>query len=129
MCICGKKRTANVVANGYQNLKSHIVEQHPNYEDVMHNNELSNEQATSQGTLQAFVCKKATHLFSWLEWIVMESREFIFAQKPLVRKYTNLKKVCTKTVMKYMLLVTEKVEAIIARELPYKICIDARWMD
>ena len=76
------------------------------------------------------VSSKSRRLFSWIKWIVMENREFAFVDKPLVRKYSRLEKICTKTFMKYLRLTTKEVEKKLVIELPNKseIVLDG-WSD
>ena len=62
-CQCGITRAQNL-KKGYQNLISHIKDQHSNWEEIMKSKHL---EGTS--TITQFINTKASNIFYWLEWV------------------------------------------------------------
>jgi hypothetical protein len=58
-----------------------------------------------QSKITQFVNKKASTVFSWLEWIVMANLPFVFVENVLTRKNTKLDSIARNTLMKYLKLV------------------------
>ena len=112
-CLCGAKRKQNI-KNGYHNLISHLQNHHSDYEKAV--------SFGKQSTMNEFAStsKKTSNIYGWLEWTIMESREFSFCEKDLVRKYTKLEPLSRASLMKYMNMVTVKVENEITKDLPTK---------
>ncbi len=81
MCRC--KLATRKIKKGSKsltNLVNHIDEKHN--PDV----DMKNSGKDGQGTLKHFIVDpKAVNLFSWMEWVVQELREFDFVDKDLVR--------------------------------------------
>ena len=118
-CLCGAERKQKT-ENGYHNLISHLKSQHPGFENAI---KMASNQ---QYTITDFVPTKITTIYSWLEWIIMEGREFSFSEKELVRKYCKLEPIARSSFMKYMDLVTKRVEEDIGKSQPttYGLIID-----
>ena len=76
-CLCGAERKQKI-ENGYHNLISHLKSQHPGFENAI---KMASNQ---QYTITDFVPTKITTRYSWLEWIIIEGREFSFSEKELV---------------------------------------------
>ena len=111
-CQCGAQRTQNL-KKGYQNLISHIKDQHKNWEEIMESKHLEGTSKITQ-----FVNRKASTIFSWLEWIVMANLPFQFVENTLTRKNSKLEHISTDTLMKYLKLLTAQVEIKVSEELP-----------
>ena len=101
--------------SGWTNLLNHIKTQHPDYD----------KDDGKQQRIDNYVSltKKANNVFGWLEWITVTLKPFAFIECPFTAKYSNLNPMSTKTLKKYMHMVTKKVEEEIARSLPEKFCI------
>ena len=65
-------------------------------------------------------CRKSENIYGWIEWVCMDLKPFAFVENELTRKYSCLEKSTITTLEKYMHLLTNKVEKVIARELPDK---------
>jgi hypothetical protein len=120
-CSCGRKRVQNP-KTGYGNLVSHIKTEHKDWEEIM--------KAKDNKNPSAFVNKKGSNIFKWLEWIVVANLPFKFVDHPLTKKNSNLESVTDETIKKYLHLVTENVQKRMADDLPDKfgIMIDG-WKD
>ena len=98
-----------VKTRGYQNLISHLNKQ----KDIVQVRlpEMGQPSTSSLASF-GFHCssKKAVNIFSWIEWIVMEQREFSFCEKALVKKYLKLEPISRGTFIRYIQKLTEKTE-------------------
>ena len=104
-CICGVERKKGNTG-GWSNLWTHILSDHPDYQDHVNK--------TEPLTLDALIGrKKEKNIFGWLDWIIGESKFFNTVEKPLTKKYTNLMPISNETFLKYMNLVTKEVEKIV----------------
>ena len=110
-CQCGTVRNQNL-KNDYQNLVSHIKDQHQDWEEIMQSKHLESK------TITQFVNKKANTVFSWLEWVIMKNLPFLFVEDTLTRKYTKLDSISTDTLMKYLKSLAQEVEKKVAKSLP-----------
>ncbi len=113
ICQCGSTRKLKA-NSGYTNLITHIKSFHSDWKETMTFN------FTNSSYKLNFDNPKATNIFSWIDLVVMENREFSFTEKQLTRKYSNLEPICTETLMKYMELLSNEVESKIKEELPEK---------
>lgn len=113
-CRCGVERTQNI-KKGYQNLASHIKEHHNDWQDIMESAHL--EDSTE---ITRFVNKKASTVFSWLEWVIMTNLPFVFVESALTRKIIKLDFMSEDTLMKYLKLLTVEVENRVSNELSEK---------
>ena len=112
-CTCNKK-VNQPNKEGYTNLTSHSKN--------VHKDTREDDYRKSKTKMQAVlpypkVNKKAENIFRWLEWVILENREYSSVDKPLVRKNTKLEPICQKTLQKYIDLVSLEVEKI-ASALP-----------
>ena len=107
--------------HGFNNLFSHIKEKHPDYKDVVRSlfpDTVSNTGAVAQFTqrtmpqtsLQYMVDNKANDIFKWLGWVVMDELELSFCEQERTRNCTNLTKICSKTMKKYMFKMMDGVK-------------------
>ena len=118
---CGAVRFQNL-KHGYNNLINHLNSCKPCWKNEL--NSVSDQQPL------IFVSERARNVFGWIEWDVLEGREFSFVEKELTRKYSNLKGISRKTLVSYIQRTTKKVEERIAGDLPKKfgLIIDG-WSD
>ena len=87
-CPTARKSRKQAPGTGYTNLMNHIFQEHPNYLKEMR------EAANTHHLTPVFrATKKAQNIYSWLEWIIMENREFKFPEKEFIRKNTKLEPV------------------------------------
>lgn len=112
VCTCGISKKQKT-ASGYTNLQVHINTHHKNWYEEMQSVHLD-----MNNNLTKFLDRKSLNIFGWMEWVVMENREFNFTEKPLTNKYTKLERISTETFMKYLELLTAEVEKIIIGLLP-----------
>ena len=112
-CQCGTIRSQDL-KKGYVNLISHIKDQHKDWESIMESKHIG-----SNTSIMQFVNKKASSIFSWLEWIIMDNLPFTFVEKQLTRKNTKLDhSISTNTLMKYLKILSTEVEKKLMDELP-----------
>lgn len=107
-CKCGVQRKQKK-KSGYSNLLSHI-----------HSSHNDNASSSSQPKMEFFYSNKAKNIFSCIDWIVSENREFQFCEKELVRKYSKLEPISCNSLMKYIDLLVKNVELKIKNSLPSK---------
>lgn len=107
---------------------SHIRDDHPTfpqlYEEYLKNNESdvpddADVPCTSgkQKMIESFFDMKSNNIYKWLDWVCMDDLPLSFPEKDRTRKYSNLEKICTKTLKKYMFLVESEVYATIKKLL------------
>ena len=100
---CGALRIQNL-KHGYNNLINHMNSCKPRWKNEL--NSVSDQQPP------IFVSERARNVFGWIEWVVLEGREFSFVEKELTRKYSNLKGISRKTLVSYIQRTTKKVGSI-----------------
>lgn len=118
-CICGKEKKC-APKSGWTNLISHIRKQHPEQ-----NFAKSDENYHQQKITNAFggTTLGAENIHNWLEWVCCELKPFSFIESELTRKNVKLQPISMKTFLKYMNLVTKKVESTIAAAILEKFAI------
>ena len=118
-CSCGMERKCDVSKNGYNNLLSHITSKHPNYLDVvstmpidsaMSMSNISEEAQLIFGCQNLLVDTRSSDVYKWLDWIVMDELELSFCEQIRTRGNTNLSKICTKSLKKYMFKLVSAVQ-------------------
>ena len=121
---CGRKRKQKD-GSGYSNLLNHIQSDHPDHaHHVMETNTVITKSAGMAAT------RKANNIYCWIDWIIIEAREFSFPDSDMVKKYTNLDPVTGKTLQEYMSKLEPELENSVASSLPTKfgLIIDG-WTD
>lgn len=125
---CAKFRKQNT-DKGYTNLMSHIKDEHPNYERLYEAFLKESEELDTTGANNAslttskqtmmddFFDVKTNNIYKWLDWVIMDELSLMFPEKERTRKNTNLEKISTKTLKKYMFLVEHEVKEIIIKLL------------
>ena len=134
-CVCGQVRK-QAAKSGYGNLVSHVKTYHKDYEE-----QIQCKLRAGAGSILSFVDDKSRNIFCWIEWIVegnifcellsflfkkntfpscVDNLTLNFVKKPNTRKNVRLKTICTKSLKKYMHLLTKALEEKISRILPDK---------
>lgn len=75
-----------------------IIWNHPQADHIFPNDEVE------QTTLEYMIDSKSRGSYKWLDWIVMDEHELSFCEKDRTRENTNLPKICSKTLKKYMFM-------------------------
>ena len=65
-----------------------------------------------------FFHKKGNNVFNWISWIIEDNLPFSFCERPNTRKFSKLDPISVDTLMKYIKLVTRRVEKMVADSLP-----------
>ena len=145
-CSCGIQRKCDVKRAGYNNLMTHIKQQHPDFEDIFwsYQNECSSQvnsecgslsvggSVCGQATLGFMVDSKSGNVFKWIEWIVMDELPLIFCEKQLTRTNTNLQHISVKTLKKYIFKLVAAVEkkiTVLAEAAPVYSLIFDGWSE
>ena len=114
------ERKCDVLKNGYNNLLSHITSKHPNYLDVLtplsYDSAMSKSNVCDEAQLQFgvqnyLVDTRSADIYKWLDWIVMDELELGFCEQPRTRGNSNLSKICTKSLKKYMFQLVSAVQS------------------
>ena len=97
MAMSMQKADEEKKGSGWTNLLNHIKTQHPDYD----------KDDGKQQRIDNYVSltKKANNV-----WITVTLKPFAFIECPFTAKYSNLNPMSTKTLKKYMHMVTKKVE-------------------
>ena len=105
--ICGNIRKTDIKTQGYTNLMGHIKTKHNDMLDTLSTDSNSNLiQAplhAGQKNLQFAIDPKAHDIYKWIDWVVMDELELSFCEQERTRGYSNISKICTKTLKKYIL--------------------------
>ena len=119
ICKCNKVLAKQ--ANGFTNAANHVKSQHKG-EFVEKVEEYLNLKVEGQKSVLDFfsIPAPANNMYKWIDWVVMENHPFNFVEKKRTRKNSNLTPVNVTTFMKYLRLVTTRVEMIIKSKLPPK---------
>jgi hypothetical protein len=116
--ICDTTRKANRTG-GYTNLIDHLKDKHPKWKDVVAR---AKSKQPVKGAMDQFLKKrvedKYLNIYRWILWVIKEKHPFSFVDRKYVRKFSKLDSICTKTLMKYMTGLYERVKAKIAALLP-----------
>jgi hypothetical protein len=89
---------------GYTNLVTHIQKEHPSWEDSMKVNDDQNP----------FFHKKGNNVFNWLNGVIEDNLPFSFCERPNTKKFSKLDPISVDTLMKDIILTTERVENTVA---------------
>jgi hypothetical protein len=95
---------------GYTNLVTHIQKEHTGWQDIMKVNEDKNP----------FYHKKGNNIYNWISWIIEDNLTFSFCERPNTKKFAKLDPISVDTLMKYIKIITERVEKKITESLPNK---------
>ncbi|KUF92871.1 Purine-cytosine permease fcyB [Phytophthora nicotianae] len=111
--ICNKERK-QVPGSGYSNLLAHLAGKHEGYEAVY-----ASSQSNSSSSLQAFgfVSEESSHLFQWIQWVVMRNMPVSEVEDDLTRAMSKLWSVTTKAVKKCMEGIPIRVGRKLEKEL------------
>lgn len=91
---------------------THVKSKHPDYLEIYTAHALESSSSRShspnngaeQTTLEYMIDSKSRGIYKWLDWIVIDEHELSFCEKDHTRENTNLPKICSKNLKKYMLL-------------------------
>ncbi|ETO77890.1 hypothetical protein F444_06981 [Phytophthora nicotianae P1976] len=111
--ICNKERK-QVPGSSYSNLLAHLAGKHEGYEAVY-----ASSQSNSSSSLQAFgfVSEESSHLFQWIQWVVMRNMPVSEVEDDLTRAMSKLWSVTTKAVKKCMEGIPIRVGRKLEKEL------------
>ena len=108
-CKICKGTYSQDLVKGYTNLVTHLQKQHAGWEDSM---------KTINNDFSPFYHKKGYNIFNWISWIIEDNLPFSFCERPNTKKFSNLDSISVDTLMKYIKLITERVEKKVADSLP-----------
>ena len=105
---CGfkRKQTKN---NGYETLFSHVLQKHKNYQEEMNR---------TNPAVEFEVSENAKNIYGWLEWVIMTGQPFNFVDNELNKKHTKFTPISRPSFMRYLQLLTKKVERKVEESLP-----------
>ena len=119
VCRCGIERNQEI-SKGYTNLFSHVQTAHPDYMDVMNSKKKKDKESNP---LLKFVNVKSSLVYNWLELVIELNFPFTLIESNLFRKAVKYEDISVDTFQKYLYLLTEQVEKLVAKDLPAKIGI------
>ena len=114
VCLCSRVREQK--GTGYTNLMDHIKREHKDYEARVIEARLAGADRSVFRSI--VVSSKGKKIFQWMETVIGDLQPFSFVEKEYVRKNMQPPPICTETLVKYMLKLTEVVEKKIEKELP-----------
>ncbi|KAF0709080.1 hypothetical protein AaE_012983 [Aphanomyces astaci] len=99
MCsVCKRQLKCNVASSGYTNLYSHLKLKYPGFARIYAEAVGPNSKSAP---LNAWFDPKATNIFNWIEWLIMDEHEFTFVESQLTRKNSTLKPISVQTIKLY----------------------------
>lgn len=114
LCTSPNRSFSIICANGYSNLKSHLLLCIPNYQMIYDNRE--NVVANMLNFVK--VDKKTNNIFKWCELVVSENLCFSYVEKKLVRENSCREPISRGTLMKYLDSLAFEVQLVLANLLP-----------
>ena len=87
---------------GHGNLVTHILSEHCDWFETRKNGD-------PDIPMSEFLTKN-THIYSWLDWIFSDMHYFNFVDKELIKKYTKLESISSKTLISYAEKLAGKIE-------------------
>ncbi|ETV72065.1 hypothetical protein H257_12857 [Aphanomyces astaci] len=114
----------NVASSGYTNLYSLLKLKHPGLAGIYAE---AIGQNSKSAPLDAWFDPKATNIFNWIEWLIMNEHEFTFVESQLTRKNSTLKPISVKTIKRYCFKLVKAVERRVSSAMagrPYSIVFD-----
>jgi hypothetical protein len=110
-CRCGTTRKGKP-QTGWSNLMTHVTMSHPNYLTEY------NSSLKAGAIHKFFYTEKTKSIHGWLEWLLTCNLPFDTVEKEMFKKYSVLRPISYKTLMKYMESLTKVVEKKISACLP-----------
>ena len=107
-CTVKRKRPAGT---GFGNIIQHLQSAHPTY--------ISDYQANNSAFVYQYN-EKLISIFKWIEWIVMDNLHFTSVESERFRKKSTMKSISRPTLLKYLNLLTRKLETHLQGTLPNK---------
>jgi hypothetical protein len=107
-----------VIANGYTNLRSHLINCIPNYQDIVD----ARDVVIIGPDIRQFVKvdKKTYNIFKWIDWVIEDNLAFSFCEKKRTRENTCGDPISRTTLMKYMDSLAWEVQLELTNILPDK---------
>lgn len=110
ICKCGIKRQKR---NGYSNLVSHIVSDHPEHSQLG-----LNKDENQKNIVEYFVPKKAKNLYGWMRFLVMSLLPFNSCENKFFNEFSTFDSIDRCTFKKYLYELFELVRKKISSILP-----------
>ena len=116
LCSSPNRSFSIVCANGYSNLKTHLLTCIPNYQAIY------DDRDDVVADMRNFVNvdKKTNNIFKWCELVVSENLCFSYVEKKLVRENSCREPISRCTLMKYLDSLGFEVQLVLANLLPEK---------
>lgn len=122
LCPAGAKSRGS--QRGYNNLRYHITSSHlasvKSVVELFRSSGTKNSLMNYAGLVGQRMSPKGTQLFGWLEYCIHEDQPLSCVDKPMIRKYCNIKSCCVKTLRKNFLRVGYLTALHVKRDLPSK---------
>lgn len=117
ICPLTSTRKRKKIGLGYSNALSHL-KIHPDYSRILEDASVDFE--GNVNIQRMLVSDGASHVYSWLDWVITDNLPFSFLKKNTTKKYSNIDPISVPTFIKYMNRVTKIVEQKIAKLLGTK---------
>ena len=107
--------------SGWTSLYSHIQNRHASaLEQVRQSAEasLAKGQTLMTTSFVGVVSDEAVKIARCLDWVVMDDHSFNFVDKPRTKQYSNIGPISRGTLVKYMVLLADKLKAAVSNILP-----------
>lgn len=95
---------------GWRNLFTHIETHHANYQEIIN----------SRSPFQLKIPAKATNIFYWVKLVVLKNHPFNYVDDKFVRECSSLVPITSKTLTKYIVLISKEIEIKMQAILPPK---------
>ena len=113
LCPESKKKIKQKIGTGFTNLRTHIINVHPNWQACK----------SVQSKLNHFIRPKSSHLYGWLKKVILNCQPISIVENPIELEFTTLKPICRKTLKEAIVNTSEEVKSIISKIIPSKFCI------
>jgi len=118
-CRCGTRRKEP--SRGYENFVEHVRKHHSKDLDNLLEDGASTASESRPALL--FYKKKTLDVYGWLRYIIMGLQPFYAVENKVVSEFSQYGPISYNTLMKYMDLLTTKVEEKVKLILPDKLCL------
>ena len=130
-CDVSIKRKPN---SGWTNLYGHVTSRHASaLEQVRRSAEvaLANGQTLTTSSFVGIVSDEVVKIAKYLGWVLMDDHSFNFLDKAWTKQYNNHGPISLGTVMKYLVLLTDKLKKAVSKTLPrtFGLVIDGWTLD
>ena len=104
ICKCGTERKKT--SSSFQNLVSHVVSAHPDYNEI-HSAANSNDQLLME---KFFTTSKSSSLCGWFDLVINAQLPFSFVENTMAKPHVRREHCSLSTFMRYLSLLTKAVE-------------------